>query len=120
MAARVKADISMYQGERRGYRFNFYTDEDQEDEWDISAASAVTMTIKRTLDQVDALITIEAQDGIDGSNFTTGKPVFIVEAEDSALLTRDGKYDVFVTIGGDPISPVHGDVILDRAVKPLV
>lgn len=119
MAARVKLDIPMYQGETRGYRFSLFTDAEQTQEWDITGATDVTLSIKKTLDQDDALISVEATDGSDGSDFANGIVVFVLDGADTALLNRDGKYDVFVTLGGDPISPVHGDVILDRAVKPL-
>jgi hypothetical protein len=119
MAARVKLDIPMYQGEQRGYKFTFFTDEAQTTRWNISAATLVKLYVKRTLDQATELFSVVATDGANGSTFSTGVAVFVVSAANSALLLRDGKYDVFVTLGGSPISPVHGDVILDRAVKSL-
>lgn len=119
MSARVKQNIPMYQGDQRGYKFTFYTDAAQTTRWDISSASLVRMYVKRTLDQTSDLFTVDSTSGQNGANHATGVAVFLVSAANAALLERDGKYDVFVTLSGAPICPVYGDVILEKAVKTL-
>lgn len=116
MAQRQKTDIYLYQGDTKSYKFTVYTDAAQTTEWDFSGASAVAMSIKSTLDASAVLISASATDGANGNDWANGVAVFTIPAADSALLTRNGVYDVQITIGSAKTTVVYGDVLLQRQV----
>ena len=106
----------MYQGDSRGYRFTFYTDEAQTTEWDFSAATEVIFTVKKTLDSSSALFSVTATNSINGNDWANGVAVFRPTSVQTALLDRNGKYDVQITLAGNKITPVYGDIVLQRQI----
>ena len=116
MAQRVRADINMYQGDARSYKFSFFTDTAKTTAWNISAASSVKMGVKSSLDQPSVLFEVSATNGANGNDWTNGIVVFEVPANMSITLTKNGKYDVQVTLASKPLTPVYGDVLLQKQV----
>lgn len=117
MAQRVKADINVYQGDTRGYKFTFYTDAAHTTAWNFSAASQVRLAVKQTLDSATELFHVDATNGQNGNDWANGIAVFTIPATDSADLVANGKYDVQITISSAPVTPVYGDVLLQRQVN---
>lgn len=115
MSQRQKEDINLYQGDTRGYEFTLYTETAQTTRWNFSTASAAVLSVKKTLDG-DVLFSVSAASGDAGNDWTNGVVRFVVPATSSALLDRNGKYDVQITVSGAPITPVYGDVVLQRQV----
>ena len=116
MAQRQKIDINLYQGDTRSYRFTFFTDTAQTTEWDLSTASAVVLSVKSSLDQSTVLFDVTATNGSGGNDWANGVVVFEIPANKSVLLTKHGKYDVQITIASKPVTPVYGDVLLQKQV----
>lgn len=118
MAQRSKQDINVYQGDDRAYSFQFYTDTSQTLKWNISAATAVKLSAKQTLDAEAVLFEVTATNGAGGNDWANGLVVFEIPKASSALFITNGKYDVQITISGRVITPVYGDVIVQRQVTP--
>lgn len=114
--ARQKIDIDLYQGDTQTYTFNLYTDEEQTTEWDISTASEIMFTAKTSLDTRQELFQVEIADGLNGNDWSNGKVVVVIPAVDSEAFERRGKYDLQVTINGSTITPVYGDVVVQKEV----
>lgn len=116
MAQRQRIDINMYQGDQRTYQFNVYTNAANTTPYDFATASEVKFSVRTSLDAAQELFTVSATNGQDGNNWTAGIAVFVVPANKTILLGKNGKYDVQITIGSVPVSPVYGDVLLQRQV----
>lgn len=113
MAQRQKTDINLYQGDTRSYKFTMTQNGSP---WNVSGATNVKLGVKASLDQAATLFEATATDGQNGNNFAGGILVFEITAVQSVLLTKNGKYDVQLTLASKPITPVYGDVILQRQV----
>lgn len=113
-----KEDIDMYQGDRSKYKFSLFTDDAKTIKYDVSAAVDVTMSVKQTLDANSVLFSKTITDGLDGSDFANGILIFLLTKSQTALLSRNGRYDVQVDFGSDPITVTYGEIVLQKQVTP--
>ena len=118
MAQREKVDINMYQGDRAKYKFSLFTDDAKTLPYNISSATSVVMSVANTLDSSAVLFSKTIVDGTDGSSFSTGVLYFFFTNAQTALLNRNGKYDIQINFGSNPETACYGDVIVQRQVTP--
>lgn len=117
MTQRAKVDINLYQGDSRSYKFTFFTDAAQTIPWNFSAATAVSLAAKNSLDQTNPIFSVSAFNNQNGNDWANGIAVFKISSANSILLSKNGKYDVQVTLAGDKITPVYGDVLCQKQVQ---
>lgn len=118
MSQRQKSDIQLYQGDTKSYQFNFFTNSAKTIPWDISGATNVVLSVKKSLDASAVLFSVSATSGSPGNSWASGILVFEIPSSESVKLSANGKYDVQLTLASKTITPVYGDVIVQKQVAP--
>jgi len=115
MAKRQRVDIDMYQGDDQTYKFTLRNAVTKEP-YAFNGASEVAFTVKESVTS-DELFQATATDSSNGNDWSKGIAVISVTDAQSALLTRDGVYDLSITdSSGNKITPVYGRVSLEKQV----
>lgn len=113
MAQRQKTNINVYQGDDRDYRFTMTANGVP---FNVSGATGVTLSVKQNITDSTALFESTATDGNNGNNFATGVLVFTITKAQSALLVRNGVYEVRLTLASKDKTVVFGDINLQLQV----
>ena len=115
MAQRQRANINVYQGDDRNYKFTLTSGGSA---YSVAGASSIKLRCRETTDSKKLLFECSATDSSNGNNWAGGIVVFAITAAQSLVLLGDAVYDVSITKSdGKIVSPVYGSVLVQRRVE---
>lgn len=107
------AELEIYQATKQRKTFTFFTDAAQTTRLNLSTATEIRISFRAHIAETSAVFSQNATDGAIGNSWSTGVVAWDISAVNSALLTKDGVYDVtYLDASGDRKPLAYGPIQL--------